>query len=98
MFELNETQRMVQQSARSYAQKALAPIAAALDREGRFPREQLRELAELGLMGVNVPEEFGGAAAGAVSYVPAMMGISQAFASTGVIMAVTNMGAQPIRP
>jgi alkylation response protein AidB-like acyl-CoA dehydrogenase len=96
MFELNETQRMVQQSARSYAQKALAPIAAALDREGRFPREQLRELAELGLMGVNVPEEFGGAAAGAVSYVLAMMEISQACASTAVIMAVTNMVVETI--
>jgi alkylation response protein AidB-like acyl-CoA dehydrogenase len=96
MFEPNETQRMVQQAARSYAQKTLAPIAGALDREGRFPREQLRELAELGLMGVNVPEEFGGAAAGAVSYVLAMMEISQACASTAVTMAVTNMVAETI--
>ena len=69
MFELNETQQLVQQAARSYAQKSLAPVAAALDKEGRFPRAQLRELAELGLMGVNVPEELGGAQAGAVSYV-----------------------------
>jgi alkylation response protein AidB-like acyl-CoA dehydrogenase len=96
MFEPNETQRMVQQAARSYAQKTLAPIAGALDREGRFPREQLRELAELGLMGVNVPEELGGAAAGAVSYVLAMMEISQACASTAVAMAVTNMVAETI--
>jgi acyl-CoA dehydrogenase len=96
MFEPNETQRMVQQAARSYAQKTLAPIAGALDREGRFPREQLRELAELGLMGVNVPEELGGAAAGAVSYVLAMMEISQACASTAVTMAVTNMVAETI--
>src|ERR1700674_3360441 len=96
MFEPNETQRMVQQAARSYAQKTLAPIAGALDREGRFPGQQLRELAELGLMGGNVPEELGGAAAGAVSYVLAMMEIAQACASTAVAMAVTNMVAETI--
>jgi alkylation response protein AidB-like acyl-CoA dehydrogenase len=96
MFELNETQAMVQQAARGYAQKTLAPLAGQLDREGRFPREQLLELAELGLMGVNVPEEFGGAQAGAVSYVLAMMEISQACASTAVTMAVNNMVAETI--
>jgi alkylation response protein AidB-like acyl-CoA dehydrogenase len=96
MFELNETQAMVQQAARGYAQKTLAPLAAQLDREGRFPRAQLRELAELGMMGVNVPEEFGGAEAGAVSYVLAMMEISQACASTAVTMAVNNMVAETI--
>jgi alkylation response protein AidB-like acyl-CoA dehydrogenase len=91
MFQLNETQAMVQQAARGYAQKTLAPLAARLDREGRFPREQLLELAELGLMGINVPEEFGGVQAGAISYALAMMEISQACASTAVTMAVTNM-------
>src|SRR5256885_7989262 len=87
---------MVQQAARSYAQKSLAPIAARLDREGRFPREQLRELAELGLMGVNVPEEYGGAEAGAVAYALAMMEIAQGCASTAVSMAVRNMVAETI--
>jgi alkylation response protein AidB-like acyl-CoA dehydrogenase len=96
MFELNETQAIVQQAARGYAQKKLAPLAAQLDREGRFPRAQLLELAELGMMGVNVPEEFGGAEAGAVSYVLAMMEISQACASTAVTMAVNNMVAEII--
>src|SRR5260221_10727578 len=96
MFELNETQAMVQQAARSYAQKSLAPIAAQLDREARFPREQLRELAELGLMGVNVPEELGGAQAGAVSYALAMMEIAQGCASTAVTLAVNNMVAETL--
>jgi len=91
MFELNETQAMVQKAARGYAKKTLAPLAAELDRKGRFPRAQLLELAELGLMGINVPEEFGGVQAGAVSYALAMMEISQACASTAVTMAVTNM-------
>src|SRR5437764_2773349 len=87
---------MVQQAVRAYAQKSLAPIAGQLDREGRFPREQLRELAELGLMGVNVPEEYGGAAAGAVAYTLAMMEVAQGCASTAVTMAVSNMVAETI--
>ncbi len=96
MFDLTEAQQMVQQAARSYAQKTLAPIAGALDREARFPRQQLRELAELGLMGVNVPEELGGAQAGAVSYVLAMMEVAQGCASTAVTMAVNNMVAETL--
>src|SRR3954454_9795332 len=87
---------MVQQAARGYAQKSLAPIAGQLDREARFPREQLRELAELGLMGSNVPEEFGGAQAGAVAYALAMMEVAQGCASTAVTMAVSNMVAETI--
>src|SRR5947207_3957979 len=87
---------MVQQAARAYAQKTLVPIAARLDREGRFPREHLRELAELGMMGVNVQEEYGGAQAGAVAYALAMIEIAQACASTAVTMAVTNMVAETI--
>src|SRR5437667_8536246 len=96
LYEPNETQRLVQQAARSYAQKTLAPIAAQLDREGKFPREQLRELAELGLMGVNIPEEYGGAEAGAVAYALAMMEIAQGCASTAVTMGVNNMVAETI--
>src|SRR5258708_27333543 len=92
MFELSETQAMVQQAARSYAQKSLAPIAAQLDREGRFPREQLRELAELGLMGVNVPEEYGGAAGGGVPYVPAPIGNAPRGASSAAPPSTHNMG------
>jgi alkylation response protein AidB-like acyl-CoA dehydrogenase len=95
-FEPSESQSLVRDTARGYAQKTLAPLAGRLDREGRFPREQLRELAELGLMGVNVPEEHGGAAAGAVAYVLALMEIAQGCASTAVTMAVNNMVAETI--
>lgn len=96
LFEENESRRLIRETARAYAQKSLAPVAAALDREQRFPREQLRALAELGLMGVNVPEEFGGAAAGAVAYALAMMEIAQGCAGTSVTMAVNNMVAETI--
>src|ERR1700738_3545174 len=96
LFEPNELQALVQGTARGYAQATLAPIAGTLDREARFPAAQLRELAELGLMGVNVPEELGGAAAGAVAYALAMMEIAQGCASTAVTMAVNNLVAETI--
>src|ERR1700730_8445573 len=80
LFDLTEAQALVRNTARDYAQKTLAPIAAQLDREARFPREQLAELAELGLMGVNVPEQYGGAAGGAGAYA----------------LAVTNLVAETI--
>ena len=96
LFDLTEAQALVRNTARDYAQKTLAPIAAQLDREARFPREQLAELAELGLMGVNVPEQYGGAAAGAVAYALAMMEIAQGCASTAVTMAVNNLVAETI--
>ncbi len=96
LFEPSESQALVQETARGYAQKSLAKIAGQLDREGRFPSAQLKELAELGLMGVNVPEELGGAQAGAVAYVLAMMEIAQGCASTSVTMAVNNMVAETL--
>jgi alkylation response protein AidB-like acyl-CoA dehydrogenase len=96
MFQPDDHQRLVQETARKYAQESLVKVAARLDREGRFPDEQLRELAELGMMGVNVPEEHGGAQAGAIAYALAMIEIAQGCASTAVTMAVTNMVAETI--
>src|SRR5438067_7651480 len=96
LFSLTEAQQLVRDTARNYAQKTLAPIAGQLDREGRFPQEQLAELAELGMMGVNIAEEYGGAHAGAVAYALAMMEIAQGCASTAVTMAVNNLVAETI--
>jgi alkylation response protein AidB-like acyl-CoA dehydrogenase len=96
LFEPNEMQSMVQATARKYAQESLVPVAAQIDREHRFPKQQLAELAELGLMGVNVPEQFGGAEAGAVAHALALMELSQGCASTTVTLAVNNMVAETI--
>ena len=71
-LDLTETQRMVRPTARDYATRVIQPVAAALDREERFPREILKGLAELGLMARERPEELGGAEAGAVAYALAM--------------------------
>jgi alkylation response protein AidB-like acyl-CoA dehydrogenase len=96
LFDLTEAQALVRDTARNYAQKTLAPVASRFDREARFPREQLAGLAELGMMGVNVPERYGGAEAGAVAYALAMMEIAQGCASTAVSMAVNNLVAETI--
>jgi alkylation response protein AidB-like acyl-CoA dehydrogenase len=95
-FELNETQALIVRSAREYVERAVKPVAAELDREGRFPLEQLRGLAELGLMGVNIQADLGGAEAGVVSYALAMMEVARGCASTAVTMAVTNMVGEVI--
>ena len=95
-FEANETQALIQRTARDYAERAIKPVAADLDREERFPFEILKGLADLGLMGVNIPASLGGAEAGVVSYSLAMTEIARACASTAVTMAVTNMVAEVI--
>lgn len=89
-FELTEEQRLVQQMARDFAEREVAPKARELDRDGRWPTELVARMGELGLMGVAVPTEHGGAGADAVSYVLAMEEIARACASTAVIMSVNN--------
>jgi alkylation response protein AidB-like acyl-CoA dehydrogenase len=95
-FDPNETQALVQRTARDFAERVVKPVAAELDRTERYPFEILKGLAELGLMGVNVPAELGGAEAGPVAYSLAMTEIARACASTAVLMAVTNMVAEVI--
>jgi alkylation response protein AidB-like acyl-CoA dehydrogenase len=90
-FALSETEQLIQKTAREFAERRLVPVAAEIDEDERFPTEELRDLAELGLMGVNVPASLGGAEAGAVAYALSMMEIARGCASTAVTMAVTNM-------
>jgi alkylation response protein AidB-like acyl-CoA dehydrogenase len=90
-LELTDEQRLVRDMARDFARKELLPNAGRNDRERRYPREELRKMAELGLMGVNIPAELGGAEAGVVAYSLAMQEIAYGCASTAVTMAVTNM-------
>lgn len=95
-FGLDETQRMIEDSARDFASRVIAPKAREIDREGKIPREILRGLADLGLLGVNVPEVLGGAGAGVIAYSLAMTEIAKACASSAVTMAVSNMVAEVI--
>lgn len=95
-FELTDEQKLVQRTARDFAARVLAPRATARDEKEIFPAEELGELARLGLLGVNVPAEYGGSEAGVVAYALAMMEIARADASVAVAMAVTNMAAEVI--
>jgi alkylation response protein AidB-like acyl-CoA dehydrogenase len=90
-FELTEEQELIERTTRDYAQRVLAPRAAERDRTGEFPARELRELAGVGLLGINVPEELGGAGAGVVAYALAMEELSRADPSVSVAVSVTNM-------
>ena len=89
-FALSQEQELLRQSVREFAEAEVKPLARELDRTSRFPRETLRKAAELGLVGVAVPEEEGGAGADHVSYSILIEEISRACASTGVILSVQN--------
>lgn len=96
-FELTEEQQLIQAMAREFAQTRIAPIAAEIDREHRFPAELIPEMAELGLLGVPFPEELGGAGADCVSYALVVEQIGQACGSTAVIVSAhTSLCAWPI--
>jgi alkylation response protein AidB-like acyl-CoA dehydrogenase len=88
VFSLTADQREIQTLAREFAQAEIEPNAAAWDREHGFPAELLTRLAELGLLGVCVPEEYGGAGADFLSYILVLEALSQADAGVGVTVAV----------
>ena len=89
-LDLTDEQQMIQAMAREFAETAIRPIAAEIDREARFPHETLKRMGELGLMGVAVPERWGGSGADTVAYALALEEIARACASHAVIMSVNN--------
>lgn len=96
-LELSPEQKLIRDTARDFAAKVIAPAAAEIDRAHRFPAEIVARLGELGLLGVAVPERWGGAGMDTVSYALALEEVSRACASTGVIMSVQNsLVADPI--
>jgi len=96
-FSLSPDQREIQQLAREVAEAEIVPHAAGWDRERRFPTELFGKLAELGLLGVCVPEEYGGAGADFLSYVLVLEELSRADAGAGVTVAVhTSAATLPI--
>jgi len=96
-IELTDEQQMIRELAREFAQKEVEPIAAQLDREGRFPHETVRRMGELGLMGIAIPEKYGGGGADTVSYVVALEEVARACASHAVVMSVNNsLVADPV--
>ncbi len=88
--EFNQDQKLMQQSAREFAEKFLKPVAKKLDETQEFPVELIRKAAELGFMGVAIPEEYGGAGMDSVSYTIMMEEIARYCGSTSVILSVNN--------
>lgn len=89
-FRLSEDQLSIQSIAREFAQKRIAPVAAELDAKSEFPLENIREMGQLGLMGIEVPVEYGGAGMDPVAYALAVMEIGEADTSHSTIMSVNN--------
>ncbi len=89
-FELTAEQKLVRNMVREFAEKEITPKAAEIDKEHRFPREIIKRCAELSLMGMLVPQEYGGAGLDAISYAITIEELSRASASVGVIVSVNN--------
>src|SRR5512147_2803943 len=89
-LDLTEEHKLIRDTARDFAQNEIAPIAAHFDETGEFPRETIKKMGALGLMGIEVPEEYGGAAMDTLAYVLAMIEIAKADVSHSTIMSVNN--------
>jgi butyryl-CoA dehydrogenase len=90
LYALSDEERLVQESARAFASKELAPIAASLDREHRFPKEIIPKLAENGFLGVTIAAEYGGADLTQLAYALIIEELSAECASSGVIVSAHN--------
>jgi alkylation response protein AidB-like acyl-CoA dehydrogenase len=90
MFPFTDEHEMIRHAARDFAQNEIAPIAAEFDETGEFPSATIKKMGEMGFMGVEIPEEFGGAGMDTLAYVIALEEICKADAAHGTIMSVNN--------
>ena len=96
-FDPTPEQELVRDTVRTFARERVAPVAAELDEQGRFPYELVSELAELGLMGLPIPEEYGGAGGDTVSYAIAVEELTRIDSSVAITVAAhTSLGTMPI--
>ena len=90
IYALTDEHKMIRDTARDFAQNKISPIAAQFDESGEFPHATIKKMGEMGFMGIEVPEEYGGAGMDTLSYVLALEEVSKADAAHGVIMSVNN--------
>ncbi|MGD0713076.1 MAG: acyl-CoA dehydrogenase family protein [Gaiellaceae bacterium] len=96
-YELSEEQELLRRTVREFAQTRVGPLAEELDRESRFPYELVAEMGELGLMGIPIPEEYGGAGAGTISYALAIEELTRIDSAVAITVAAhTSLGTMPI--
>ena len=96
-YELGDEQELLRRTVREFAESRVAPVAEEIDREERFPYELVAEMAELGLMGIPIGEEYGGAGADTVSYAIAIEELTRIDSSVAITVAAhTSLGTMPI--
>jgi short/branched chain acyl-CoA dehydrogenase len=96
-FDLSEEHELIRRTVREFAQERVAPVAEELDRKHRFPYELVAEMSELGLMGIPVPEDWGGAGGDTVSYAIAIEELTRIDSSVAITVAAhTSLGTMPI--
>jgi len=96
-FDLTDEQELLRQTVREFAESRVAPVAAELDRDARFPYELVAEMAQLGFMGIPIPEEYEGAGADTVSYTIAVEELTRIDSSVAITVAAhTSLGTMPI--
>ncbi len=94
---LTDEQKMIREMVRDFAENEVKPVAAEIDENERFPEENIKKMAELGLMGITYPEEYGGSGMDTVSYAIAVEELSRVCASTGITLAAhISLGVAPI--
>ncbi|HEV8439018.1 MAG TPA: acyl-CoA dehydrogenase family protein [Methylomirabilota bacterium] len=96
LYYLTDDQRAIRDLAREIARERIAPLAAHVDETGEYPHEQLKLLGQQGLMGLHVPEEYGGSEAGSLAFCLAAEEVAWACAATSTIFLVQNLGGYPI--
>jgi alkylation response protein AidB-like acyl-CoA dehydrogenase len=90
ILHLTDEHLALQKAVRDFAQKEIVPIAAEYDESGEFPLDTIRKMGEMGLMGIEVPEEYGGAGMDTLAYVLTMVEVAKADASHSTIVSVNN--------
>lgn len=95
-FKLTQEQEMIRDMVRDFTTKEIKPVASLYDEEKQFPYQNLKRMAELGLMGMNIPVEYGGTEVGVIAYSLAITEIAKGCASHAVTTSVTNMVAEVI--
>lgn len=96
-FGFDQEYKMIQKTYRDFAEKEIKPLAAAIDEEERFPKESIRKMADMGMLGIPFPEEYGGEEGDYLMYAMAVEELSKVCASTGVTLSAhTSLGSAPI--
>src|SRR4029077_20716120 len=96
-FDLPPEHELIRETVRSFAQEKVAPVAEEIDREHRFPYQLVAEMADLGLMGIPIPEEYGGGGSDTLSYAIAIEELTRIDSSVAITVAAhTSLGTMPI--